>query len=337
MIRIALNGFGRIGKNFLRAFLQNERARKKIEVSAINVGPGNPEFVAHEFKYDTLLGRYTGDARIEKGVLVVDDYAIPIIAECDPKKLPWRAMNIDWVVEATGHFTKREGAQGHIQAGANKVLITAPARDEDITIIPGVNMSQYDATKHSIVSLGSCSTNAFVPMSDVLNRAFGIKYGFIATTHAYTNTQALLDVDIGDPRRNRAAALNIVPTSTGATKLMGRVIPELEGKIQGHALRVPVAKVSLADFVFEAERPLSIKAIHEAFEDASEGSMRGILALTMEPLVSSDYSCNSHSVVIDGQMTQVCGPLAKVYGWYDNEWAYSVRLIDFLSYVTEST
>lgn len=330
MIRVTINGFGRIGKNFLRAVLQDAAAREHIEIAAINVGPGNPEFIAHEFKYDTLLGTYSGAAKVEHGTLIIDDYAIPVLAECDPEKLPWKKINIDWVVESSGCFTRREGAQKHLKAGAKKVLISAPAKDDDITIIPGVNMNAYDKAKHEIVSLGSCSTNAFVPMAYILHEAFGIKNGLISTVHAYTNTQALLDVDIGDLRRNRAAALNIVPTTTGATSLLCKIMPELSNRIQGHALRVPIGKVSLADFVFEAERPVSVDKIHAAFEDAVEGPLRGVLGITYKPLVSIDFAGNDLSVVIDADMTQTVGSMAKIYGWYDNEWAYSVRLKDFL-------
>lgn len=330
MTRIAINGLGRIGKSFLRAVMQDAAARKKIEVVAINIGPGTLELVDHTFKYDTLMGTYAGDVRRDGSTLVIDGYSIPVLKELDPAKLPWQKMNVDWVVECTGHFTKREGASKHLAAGAKKVLISAPASGDDVSIIPGVNMNSYDAKKHTIVSLGSCSTNAFVPMADVMHKNFGIDYGFITSVHAYTNTQALLDVDLGDARRNRAAALNIVPTTTGATKMIGKIIPELENRIEGHAMRVPVGKVSLIDFGFVAKKPVTTEAVNKACEEAARGYLKGIMAVTREELVSSDFSGNPYSVVVDIGLTSVSGGMTKLFGWYDNEWAYSVRLKDFL-------
>jgi glyceraldehyde 3-phosphate dehydrogenase len=332
MIRIAINGLGRIGKSFLRAVMQDAAARKKIEVVAINIGPGSLDLVAHTFKYDTLMGTYQGEVQLDGKTLVIDGYRIPIYKELDPEKLPWKQLNIDWVVECTGHFTKREGASKHIKAGAKKVLISAPASDDDVSIIPGVNMQAYDKQKHVLVSLGSCSTNAFVPVADVLQKTFGIEHGFVTTIHAYTNTQALLDIDLGDARRNRAAALNIVPTTTGATAMVGKIIPELIGCIQGHSVRVPVGKVSLLDFGFLSKKEITVATLNKAFEQAAKGYLKGIMAVTSEELVSSDFSGNPYSVIVDAGLTQICGRMAKVFGWYDNEWAYSVRLKDFLVY-----
>lgn len=330
MIRCAINGFGRIGKTLLRSIMRDQNARKNIQIVAINIGPCKPDLVAHSFKYDTLMGTYQGTVRLETGYLIVDDVRIQILAEPDPAKLPWKQLTIDWVAECSGHFTTREGASKHLSAGAQKVLISAPATGEDINIIPGVNQAFYDASKHSLVSLGSCTTNALVPTVYLLDQAFDIKQGFMTTTHAYTNTQALLDIDIGDARRNRAAALNMVPTTTGAVAVVGRIIPKLNGLIDGHSIRVPIGKVSLLDFCFVAGKPLSVQAINTMFSDAARGPLKGIVDVSTEPLVSSDFSGNGCSVIIDTELTRVVGPVGKVFGWYDNEWGYSERLKDFL-------
>src|SRR5579859_372576 len=296
MINISINGFGRIGKTFLRSIMEDAQARKKIKVIAINIGPAKKDLVAHTFKYDTLMGTYKGDVHLEGNNLVIDDHVITIYTELDPAKLPWKKLKVDWVVEASGKFTHREGALKHTQAGAKKVLITAPAHDEDVNIIPGVNMKKYDPKKHDIVSLGSCSTNALVPTVQVINKNFGIKQGFMLSVHAYTNTQALIDIDIGNARRNRAAALNIVPTSSGATEVIGKIFPELDGLINGHAVRVPVAKVSLLDFGFIAEKAITPQSINNAFKKAKSGDLKGIVDITEEELVSCDFSGNNHSV-----------------------------------------
>lgn len=333
MLRVAINGFGRIGRSFLRCILKDPIAREHLEIVAINIGPALPSFTAHMFKYDTLMGTYPADVRLDGDELVIDNYRIKIIAQMDPRLTNWCNMDIDWVVECTGVFTHREGAAKHLQAGAKHVLISAPAKDEDVAIIPGVNETMFDASAHKIVSLGSCTTNAFMTMLKALNDTVGIKRGFMTTVHAYTNTQVLLDVSDKDLRRSRAAALNTIPTTTGAAKMLSKVIPELDGKVSAMAIRVPVGKVSLIDLTFEANTDLSIDVLHAAFKNASENSMKGILDLTMEPLVSSDFSCNDHSVIIDGLLTQVNGNMGKVFGWYDNEWGYSMRLKDFLLHV----
>jgi len=334
MINVAINGFGRIGRNFLRTVLLDTAAKKKIKVVTINIGPGRLDFVAHMFKYDTLLGTYPGTVEMRRNILSIDGYEIVVIAETDPLQANWNSYNIDWVVEASGKFTKREGAQKHLQAGAKHVLITAPAKDEDISIIPGVNEDGFDATQHKIVSLGSCTTNAFIPMLKVLHDTFGIQQGFMTTIHAYTNSQVLLDVEDSDLRRSRAAALNIIPTTTGASKMLDKVMPELKGLVPAVAIRVPVGKCSLIDLnVRVKDQDLSIEKVHDAFIDAAHNRMKGIVLVTMEPLVSSDYSGCNYSVVIDGLMTDVQGSMIKIFGWYDNEWAYSERLKDFLCYV----
>lgn len=332
MLRIAINGFGRIGRNFLRCIMQDANALQKLRVVAINIGPAKREYIAHMFKYDSLLGTYNGNVLFEGDEFIVDSHRIKVIAESDPSTIEWNTLSIDWVVECSGKFTRREGAQKHITAGARSVLISSPAHDEDITVIPGVNDASYDPKKHQIVSLGSCTTNALAPTLKVLNDTFGIEHSFMTTIHAYTNSQVLLDVETKDLRRSRAAALNIIPTTTGATKVVTRVLPELAGRIDGCAIRVPVAKVSLIDLSFTTQEPVSISAINQAFTRASaQGSMRSILGITHEPLVSCDFSGDAHSVVIDGLMTATNGDhMGKVFGWYDNEWGYSMRLKDFL-------
>lgn len=329
-MRIAVNGFGRIGKTFVRALLEDPAGH---ELVAINVGNADKELTALALRYDTLLGQYSGTVEYKDGALIVDGTTrIALINELDPAKLPWKSLEIDWVVEASGHFTTREGAHKHILAGAKRVLISAPATGDDATIIPGVNQAMYHPSQ-TIVSLGSCTTNAVYPMLKVIKDSFGIEYGFMSTVHAYTNTQTLLDVDPHqkDPRRSRAAALNIVPSSTGAMEVVGKVMPELVGKLMGNSLRVPVGKVSIIDLTVHISRKASMKEINLAFEEASQGELAGIVGYSHEPLVSSDYSGNSHSVTLDSLLTQSMGQAIKVFGWYDNEWGYSVRLKDFLS------
>lgn len=332
MLRIAINGFGRIGRNFLRCVMQDPAALQKLRVVAINIGPAKRDYVAHLFKYDSLMGVYQGNATMEGDELIVDGHRIKIIAESDPLAIAWHTFNIDWVVECTGKFTKREGAQKHLDAGAYNVLISAPAHDEDVTIVPGVNDSAFDAKVHHIVSLGSCTTNALAPMLKVLNDTFGIESGFMTTIHAYTNSQVLLDVETKDLRRSRAAALNIIPTTTGAMKVVTKILPELAGKLEGSAIRVPVAKVSLIDLVFTSREPLTAQALNDAFTKASSrGVLQNIMGVTQVPLVSTDFSGDPHSVVIDELLTAVNGErMGKVFGWYDNEWGYSMRLKDFL-------
>jgi len=330
-MRIAVNGFGRIGRNFVRALLQDEHARKSITLVAINIGPGDREAIPYIFKYDTLMGTFNGSVSLAHHTLHIDGLTVPLLAESSPEKINWKQYDVDWVVDCSGHFTHREDAEKHIAAGARGVLISAPAHGEDITIIPGVNDAAFNPAKHTIVSLGSCTTNALMPMVKCLHDAFTIKQGFMTTVHAYTNSQVLLDVSVGgDVRRSRAAALNIIPTSTGAMKVLGKIMPALDGKLQGIALRVPVGKVSVLDLVVQTEKKMTVENIHEAVRAASRGAMKGIMDLSMEPLVSSDYSGNNYSVVIDGLLTEADGSMAKVVGWYDNEWAYSVRLKDFL-------
>ncbi len=335
MMNIAINGLGRIGRNFLRCILLDPKADKKIKIAAINIGPARKDFVAHMVKYDTLMGTYPGTVKMTNQELIIDDHHIQVIAEEDPAQINWKQFNIDWVVESSGHFTTREGAHKHIIAGAKYVLITAPAKDEDVSIIPGVNEHIFDPKKDKIVSLGSCTTNAFIPMVKVLHDAFIIKQGFMTTIHAYTNSQVLLDVQAKDLRRSRAAALNIIPTTTGASEMLSKILPELKDLIPASAVRVPVAKVSLVDLMVVTDKKLTNDTIHAAYTKASESDMNGILALTMEALVSSDFAGSKYSVVVDGLMTQTQGNSARILGWYDNEWGYSQRLKDFLMYTLE--
>ncbi len=333
-MNIAVNGLGRIGKTFLRAVMGDHEARKKITIVAINIGPGSIADVAQLVKYDTIMGRFKGEVSISGNKLIIDGHSIELLKQMDPTSLPWKQLNIDWVVECTGHFTHREGAAKHLTAGAKKVLISAPAKGEDVNIIPGVNIEHYKS-EHNIVSLGSCTTNALVPTIHVLEQIFGVDHGFMTTTHAYTNTQALIDIDIGDARRNRAAALNMVPTTTGATGMVGKIFPQLEGKLSGHAIRVPVAIVSLLDLSLIVKKPATVESIHAAFDQAARGKMKGVLVTTDEPLVSSDFAGDAHSVTIDKTLTQVIGNMIKVFGFYDNEWGYSNRMKDFLLFVAQ--
>lgn len=335
MLNIAVNGFGRIGRNFVRTIFQDKNAQKKLAIKVINVGSASLDFVAHMFKHDTLMGPFPGTVLKKGNFLIIDGHRIQLIAKLDAKKINWKSYNIDWVVDATGHYTHREQAQEHLESGAKKVLITAPAHKEDVSIIPGVNLDEYDAKNHHIVSLGSCTTNAFIPMLKVLHDDFGIAQGYMTTTHAYTNSQVLLDVEARDLRISRAAALNIIPTSTGATEMLNKVMPELGDKIICASLRVPVGKVSLIDLVVQLKKAATRAAINKAFIAAEKaGSLKGILATTEEPLVSSDFSGSNASVTIDLLLTQAQEKLVKVNGWYDNEWGYSERLKDFLLVVS---
>jgi len=330
MINIAINGFGRIGRNFLRSIFYDPDAKKKLSVVAINVGPTSQELAAYLFTYDSIMGRYSGNVQLKNGKLIVDGHEIALISELDPARANWKQFNVDWVVESSGKFTNREGAEKHLEAGAGAVLISAPAKNEDVTIIPGVNSEAFDKANHKIVSLGSCTTNAVVPMLNVLHNAFVVEQGFMTTIHAYTNTQVLLDTEAGDERRSRAAALNIIPTTTGATKVVGKVLPELDGKIGGMAVRVPVADVSLIDLSFAAKKELSVQKIIEVFQAAANEKLKHIIAMTNIPLVSSDFIGDPHSVVIDVSLIDVRNNIGKLFGWYDNEWGYSQRMKDFL-------
>jgi glyceraldehyde 3-phosphate dehydrogenase len=337
MITIAINGFGRIGKSFLRTLLTkgDQDIVKKIKIAVINIGKGDIQSAVYALKYDTLMGTLPYTIEFTDTMLSINGYVIDIIAELDPSKISWKKYGVDWVVESSGHFTNRIDAEKHLQAGAKNVLITAPAHAEDITVIMGTNEHLFDPNKHHIVSLGSCTTNALVTMLNPLVKAFTIEYVSMTTIHAYTNTQVLLDVDPQgkDLRKARAAALNIIPTSTGAMQLIGRIMPALQAKVTGVSLRVPIAKVSLIDLTFSCRTTVTSNALNTIFEKTAQSGLKNILAFTKEPLVSSDYSGNSHSVVIDGLMTEGHDTYGKVFGWYDNEWAYAMRIKDFLLFL----
>lgn len=331
MVTIAINGFGRIGKTFLRTILLDPRARNKIKVQTINIGPCDIHNVAHLFKYDSLMGTFAQTVKMKESTLSIDDYPIEIIAELSPEQINWSQRSIDWVVEASGHFTCKDKAMQHIKkGGATHVLITAPAEDADITIVPGINDKSFDTNKHALVSLGSCTTNAVTPMLKILQDNFGITRAFMTTVHAYTNTQALLDIQMEDPRRSRAAALNIVPSTTGVSKTIESVLPGMGAKFHGTSLRVPVAKVSLIDLVFDCSCTVTPETLNSAFLKATTSSLHNIVSFTQEPLVSTDYYNCPYSVVIDGQLTAAQGSMGKLFGWYDNEWGYCQRLKDFL-------
>lgn len=329
-MRIAINGFGRIGRNFLRTICADPQAQKKLEVVVINIGPADPHALAHMFKYDTLLGAFKGNVSYADGVLTVDALKIKVIAQSDPTKLDWAAHNIDWVVDASGRYTTEATACVHNDAGAKFTLITAPCKGDILTIVPGVNDAAFDTKKDRIFSLASCTTNAVTPMLKVLHEAFEIEQAFMTTVHAYTNSQVLIDVEAKDLRTSRAAALNIIPTETGASRAIELVLPMLAGRIQAVSIRVPVAKVSLIDLVVRTKKTLTAEAVNAAFDRAAQGGLRGIMQVTREELVSSDFSGNDASVIIDAPLTQADGNMCKAFGWYDNEWGYSTRLKDFL-------
>ena len=330
MIRIALNGFGRIGRNFLRTIITDPQIEKKMNIVAINIGPtANPEYLPYWIKHDTIMGPFNGTVSYENKKLKINGQTIHISTERDPSLLPWKELEVDWTIEATGHFTKRDGAEKHLVAGAKKVIITAPAENEDCSIIMGVNENIYKK-EDVIISLGSCTTNALVPTLAVMQKKYGIDKASLTTIHSYTNSQVLLDVDNTKIRLSRAAAINMIPATTGATKVVGKILPELNGKIIGNAVRIPLDKVSLIDVVLTLQTEPTNAEINEQFKASSSKELRGILDITNEPLVSSDFGGNPHSVVIDGLLTQCCGNLAKIFGWYDNEWGYSMRIRDFL-------
>jgi glyceraldehyde 3-phosphate dehydrogenase len=330
MKTVGINGFGRIGRTFLRAAL----GRKDIEIVAVN-DLTDAATLAHLLKHDSLWGAFPGEVRSGDGAIFVDGRRIEVLAERDPAALPWARLGVDMVVESTGRFTDREKAKVHIEAGgAKKVLISAPAKGEDLTVVMGVNHESYDPARHAIVSNGSCTTNGLAPVALALHRAFGIERGLMLTTHAYTNSQALHDEPEKDLRGARAAALSIVPYPSGAAKAIGKVIPELDGKLTGFSLRVPVPVVSIVDLTVDLAREADAKAVNAALREASEGYLKGILGYSEEPLVSKDYEGDDRSSVVDALSTTVIGGrMAKVLAWYDNEWAFSKRLVDLAAYV----
>lgn len=330
-VRVGINGFGRIGRQVLKAIL--EGYEDELEVVAVN-DLTTPKTLAHLFKWDSTYGPWDGDVEVSERTIVIDGHEIQVFAERDPGKIPWRDVDVELVIESTGLFTDAAKARAHLEAGAHKVLITAPAKGEDITIVLGVNEDQYDPMRHHIVSNASCTTNCLAPVAKVLHERFGIVRGLMTTVHAYTNDQQLLDAPHRDLRRARAAAMNIAPTTTGAARAVALVLPELKGKFDGFAMRVPVATVSVIDFVVELNRSTTVEEINAAFRQAAEDELNGILGYTEEPLVSSDFRGDSRSAIVDGLSTMVLdGNLAKVVAWYDNEWGYSCRVADLSYYM----
>ncbi len=329
-IRIGINGFGRIGRNVFRALQENA---KDIEVVAIN-DLTDPATLAHLLKYDSIHGRYKGSVTVDGTTMTVGGKSMKVLAERDPSKLPWKDLNVDIVLESTGFFTQRDRAAQHLSAGAQKVIISAPAKQEDITIVMGINHNDYDPAKHHVLSNASCTTNCLVPVVRVLIDNFGFQRGFMTTVHSYTNDQRLLDFPHKDLRRARAAALSMIPTSTGAARATALVIPEVKGKLDGMALRVPTADVSLVDLTCVVEKPTSREEVNAAFKKAADGPLEGILAVSDEPLVSADYIGDLHSSTVDSMITNVIdGTLVHVSAWYDNEMGYSARCIDLIEHV----
>ena len=326
MVKIGINGFGRIGRNMLRAALGSD----DIQIVAIN-DLTDSKTLAHLLKYDTLLGTLAAPVEASEGELKVDGQRIRVFSERDPANIPWSSVGVEIVIEATGFFTEREKAEVHItRGGAKRVIISAPAKNDDLTVVLGVNHESYDPAKHLVVSNGSCTTNGLAPAAQVLHQRFGIEHGLMNTTHAYTNSQALHDQPEKDLRGARAAALSIVPYSSGAAKALGKVIPELEGRLTGYSLRVPVPVVSIVDLTVTLKRDVTVDEVNDAFRQAAaEGPLQGILGYSDEPLVSSDYQGDPRSSIIDGLSTLVIGGnLVKILAWYDNEWGFSNRLVD---------
>jgi glyceraldehyde 3-phosphate dehydrogenase len=330
-IRVGINGFGRIGRQVLRAARLQDVA--DVEFVAVN-DLTDTKTLAHLFKYDSVHRTYPGEVCAEDGSISVDGHEIKVFAEKDPGALPWKDLGVDLVLESTGRFTNADAAKKHIDGGAKKVIISAPAKGEDITIVMGVNETKYDAAKHTILSNASCTTNCLVPMVKVVKDAFGFVRGSMTTIHSYTNDQQILDLPHKDLRRARAAALSIIPTTTGAAKATSLVMPELKGKIDGISIRVPTPDVSLTDLAVVVEKPVTVADVNAVFKAAADGPMSGILAYSDEELVSSDYIGNAHSCIFDSKCTNVVdGTLIKVSGWYDNEWGYASRCVDLLRYV----
>ena len=332
--RVGINGFGRIGRQVLRASL--ERHPEELEVVAVN-DLADAETNAHLFKYDTNYGTYPGSVETREGSLIVDGAEVRAFSQRDPAQIPWAEVGAELVIESTGIFTDALQASAHLEGGAKKVIISAPATDEDITLVLGVNDDAYDPLEHQIISNASCTTNCFAPMAKVLNDAFGIEYGLMSTVHAYTNDQKILDQVHGDLRRARAAAANIIPTSTGAARAVGLVIPELQGKLHGVAFRVPTSTVSATDFTAVLKRKVSVSEVNSAFREAAEaGALEPVLEYCEAPLVSGDFKGNPHSCIFDSLSTMVmAGEMVKVLGWYDNEWGYACRTADLSVFLGE--
>jgi glyceraldehyde-3-phosphate dehydrogenase, type I len=330
-IRVGINGFGRIGRNYLRAILESGA---DIQVVGVNDLTDN-KTLAHLLKYDSVLGPLKGEVSYDEESITVNGQRIRALAERDPAKLPWGELGADIVIESTGRFTDATAAKAHIDGGAKKVIISAPAKNEDATFVVGVNHTEYDPEKHHVISNASCTTNCLAPLAKVLDEAFGIERGLMTTVHAYTGDQNLQDGPHRDLRRARAAAINIVPTSTGAAKAVALVLPNLKGKLDGYALRVPTVTGSATDLTFTAGREVTVEEVNAAVKAAAEGELKGILAYTEDPIVSTDIITNPASSIFDAGLTKVIGNQVKVVSWYDNEWGYSSRLVDLTVYVGE--
>jgi glyceraldehyde 3-phosphate dehydrogenase len=325
--RVGINGFGRIGRNFFRAHLARGG---DFEIVAIN-DLGDAKTMGHLLKYDSVLGQLNEDVEVGDGVIKAGKTELKVLSERDPGSLPWRDLEVDLVIESTGFFTKREGAQKHIDAGAKKVIISAPATEPDLTVVLGVNDSSYDPEQHHIISNASCTTNCVAPLAKVLHDAFTIEQGFMTTIHAYTNDQQILDLPHKDLRRARAAAINLIPTSTGAARAIGLVMPDLKGKVDGVSVRAPVPTGSITDFVARLSRGVTVDEVNQAYETAAGGALDGILRYAADPLVSTDIVHSQYSCIVDSLLTMANENMVKVFGWYDNEWGYSCRLVDIAS------
>lgn len=331
-IKVAINGFGRIGRNVFKIAQMKEQ---NWEIVAIN-DLTDPKTLAHLLKYDSIFGKFEGELDHKEDAIIVNGKEIKIFAERDPEKLPWGELGVDLVIESTGIFRSKKDASKHITAGAKKVIITSPAKDEDITIVMGVNEKNYIPVEHNIISNASCTTNCLAPIAKILDEKFTIKKGLITTVHAYTNDQRILDLPHEDLRRARAAAESIIPTTTGAAEAVALVLPQLKGKLSGMSMRVPTPTVSAVDLVVELGKEVTREEINNVLKSAAEGELRGILAYSDEPLVSIDYRKDPHSSIVDGLTTMVIeGNLVKVLAWYDNEWGYSTRVVDLASYIVE--
>lgn len=332
-MKAGLSGFGRIGRDFLRAYFENNV--EDFEIVALNAS-GDLNTLGHMLKYDSMYGKFDGTLEVVEDGFIINGKKIKVVAHRDPLEIPWKELGVELVIDSTGAFRDREGLSKHIEAGAKKVIVTAPAKDEDITIVLGVNENDYDPENHHIISNASCTTNCLAPVSKAILDAFGIKKGLMTTIHAYTNDQQILDKRHKDLRRARAAAENIIPTTTGAAKAVSLVLPELEGKLNGFAVRVPVPTVSMVDVVFQVERNTTVEEVNKVLKEASEGAMKGILGFSDEPLVSRDYQGDPRSSIVDGLSTMVIDDIVKVVAWYDNEWGYSERVVDLAKLVANS-
>ncbi len=330
--RIGINGFGRIGRQVTKALFENHPG--EFDLVAVN-DLSDVNTNAHLFKYDSSYGIFHGSVEVDGGDIVINGDRVKVLAERDPSKLPWGDLGVDLVIESTGIFTDREKAALHIQGGAKKVIISAPAKGEDLTIVMGVNEDKYDPAKHQIVSNASCTTNCLAPAAKVLNDLCGIEQGLMTTIHSYTNDQRILDLVHKDLRRARAAAISMIPTTTGAAKAISLVLPELKGKLDGYSIRVPTPTVSVVDFVANVKNPVSTEELLAAYDAAAAGPMKGILGVSREPLVSVDFKGNPLSSIIDADYTKVYGGMVKILTWYDNEWAYSVRVTDLAAFMAE--